>query len=476
VTAAARRRAVVPLPPSIEAAGIALRNGSLTCEDLAKACIERIERLNPSVNAFITATAEHALESAARLDRELRTGTDRGPLHGIPIAHKDIYDTAGIATTLGSPLHRDRVPAEDATLVANLRTAGTVLLGKTNMTEFASDASGRNAFYGDVRNPWNRERSAGGSSSGAAAAVAAGMCIAATGSDTGGSIRIPASWCGVVGIRPTFGLISMQGAFPRARSLDCAGPLARSVGDAAALLFAMAGNDRRPDDPRRDEDRARAGAEDLRGMRLATVDDFTYRDVDPEVGDAVAAAMREFARLGAEVSSVRIAALAAGSLGHAGLFDILLYEFHEILRDEYRRNEHRATAFGPTVRANLERGAEVTQQAYRRALSDRPRHLSEFRRIFSRVDALVTPTMPMVAPLLTESPDVFDRGRQFTLPISYLGLPSISIPCAVDRSGLPIGLLIVGDARAERRILRTAAAFERAAGFDRLRPADDRHA
>ena len=196
-------------------------------------------------------------------------------------------------------------------------------------------------------------------------------------------------------------------------------------------------------------------------MRLAIIEDYSYRDVDPQVGDAVATAMSEFARLGADVRSVKIPSLAGGSLSYSFLFDVLLYEFNQILGDQYRRSEHREQSFGPIVRANLEKGAQITEATYQRALSDRPRHLSEFRSVFAEVDAVVTPTMPTVAPLLTEAPDVYDRGRQFNIPISYLGLPSISVPCGVDSAGMPIGLLIIGDAFEERLLLRVAAAFER---------------
>ena len=264
----------------------------------------------------------------------------------------------------------------------------------------------------------------------------------------------------------------MAGAFPRTNSLDCAGPIARSVGDAAALLAAMTGDD--ASNGQR-VGWARGGSwrscpEDLRGLRLATIEDYTYRDVDPQVGDAVWTAMGEFARLGADIRNVQIPCLAAGSLNHSYLFDILLYEFHKIMGDRYRQIAHGEEFFGPIVRANLERGAQISDEMYQRALHNRPKCLSEFKRAFAEVDAVVTPTVPIVAPLLTEAAVVFDRGRQFNISISYLGLPSISVPCGFDSAGMPIGLLVTGDAFAESLILRVAASFERAACFERSTP------
>lgn len=449
------------LPASIQEAGILLRNGSITCVTLAETYLQIIKRLNPLLNALITVTDEQALETAQTLDKEFTSGNDRGPLHGIPIVHKDLYDTAGTVTSRGSGLYRKRIPETDATVVSQLRAAGTVLMGKANMTEFASDGSGKNVFFGDVRNPWDIERSAGGSSSGTAAAIAAGMCLGGTGSDTGGSIRIPASWCGLVGIRPTYGLVSMVGAFPRAYSLDCGGPLALTVHDAATLLNAMVDLDFCRANSVRPVDYAKSCAGGVKGLRLATIENFTYRDVDDEVANAVHSVVIELTRLGASMRSVKIPAL-SGPLDYSSLFNLLLYEFSQILGDEYRASRAREKSFGPIVRANLERGSQVTREAYERALSDRPKHIADFRRIFADVDALVTPTLPMVAPLLTETAETYDRGRQFNIPISYLGLPSISVPCGFSPSGLPIGILIIGDAFQESLITRVAAACERA--------------
>ena len=236
-----------PLPEGIAEAARRLREGASTAESLTAACLSRIAVFQPQLNAFVTVTGEQALEQARALDAELRAGKDRGPLHGIPIVHKDLYDTAGIVTTMGTAVLRHHLPVRDAAVVRRLREAGAVMLGKTGMNEFAAGITGTNEFHGDAHNPWDPARSPGGSSSGTAAAVAAGMALAGTGSDTGGSIRAPACWTGLTGLRPSHGLVSLAGAYPRSESLDCGGPLARSAEDCAILLQAMAGPD--PDYP-----------------------------------------------------------------------------------------------------------------------------------------------------------------------------------------------------------------------------------
>ncbi len=470
-TAAGATKKAVALPGSIAEAGRRLREGSLTAVALTRACLDGIARLEPKLKAFITVTDEQALESAAALDAELRKGKDRGPLHGIPIVHKDLYDTAGILTTVGSEFFRGRVPQEDATVVRKWKAAGTVMLGKTNMNEFAAGTSGTNKAFGDVSNPWDLARSAGGSSSGTGAAIAAGLCLGGSGSDTGGSIRIPASWSGIVGIRPTFGLVSLHGVYPRAYSLDCGGPLARTVGDVALLLNAMTGYDPRY----RYSIRApRVGyteglGKGVKGLRLGIIENYTFRDVDPEVADAVQTAADQLAKLGAEVKTVKIPLL-GGPLEYSFLFDILLYEFNQILGEQYRATRNKEEMFGPIVRANIAKGETISKETYEKALAQRPRQIAEVKQVFREVDALLTPTMPTVAPLLTAGSDVYDRGRQFNIPISFLGLPSVSVPCGFSPAGLPIGLLVIGNELQEALLIRIAAAYEAATKFYQRRP------
>ncbi|MBA3253120.1 MAG: amidase [Burkholderiaceae bacterium] len=423
-----------------------------------------MKRLQDKLNAFITITEEQALATAVQLDADLKNGKDRGPLHGIPIVHKDLYDTAGIPTTEGSEFFRSRIPTEDATVVKKLKAAGAVMLAKTNMNELAAGLTGTNMAFGDARNPWNTERSAGGSSSGTAAAIAAGCCLAGTGSDTGGSIRHPAGWCGVVGIRPTYGLVSLAGVFPRAYSLDCGGPLGRTVGDVALMLNAMVGYDPAY------QHSVRAPVDDycaeldsgVRGLRLGVVDNYTFRDIDDEVADAVRAAVDALAALGAEVKTVRIPWM-GGSLDYSPLFSILLYEFNQIMA-EHGAAERR-NMFGPIVQANLAKGETISREAYEKALTERPRRISEVKRVFAEVDALITPTMAMVAPPLTADAKTFERGFQFTIPTSFVGLPSLSVPCGFSQGGMPIGLLITANDFQEALLLRIAAAYEAATQF-----------
>ncbi len=364
-----RLRTDPQLPLSIADAGRAFRAGLLTIEALVVALCQRIREINPTLHALITVAEPYALSAASQLDAELRNGKDRGVLHGIPIVHKDLYDTAGLLTTMGSKRFSERVPNADAAVVRRLKDAGTVLLGKASMSEFATHPSGKNCFYGDVHNPFDYNRSAGGSSGGTAAAIAAGLCLGGTGSDTGGSIRIPASWCGIVGLRPTFGIVSMAGAHSRAYSLDVCGPMTRSVHDCALMLNLMVGHDPgykfSVNAPQTNY--ASSLSAGVEGLRIGLVEGYTYRDVEPDVADAVRRAAGILASLGAQIETVQIPML-AGPLEYGSLFDILLYEFNQVLGEEYRSTKNRELVYGDVVRANLTRGESVTSERYERAL------------------------------------------------------------------------------------------------------------
>ena len=461
------------LPGSIAQAAAKLRAGEMSCAELSEHCLERISALQPKLNAFVTVSADRALATARERDAEFRSGRDRGPLHGIPIVHKDCYDTTGVLTTVGAEIFRHRVPQADATLVQRLHAAGAVTLGKTQMNEFAAGMSGRNAFFGDAHNPWDTTRAAGGSSSGSACAVAARLCLGASGTDAGGSIRLPAAWTGIVGLRPTFGRVSKAGAYPRSYSFDCGGPLAASVADLALLLQAMAGADARDPDSLADPvpDYAAALSSGVRGLRLGVVRDFSLQDVEEEVAQALGKAIGVLTGLGAEARDLAVPVLVAGRFDYRVIFDILLYEFHQILVSEYRRTPARERRFGTVVQANLERGAAISGEAYRAALGERERFVDEVRRGFDALDALITPTAPMTALDLNAREAEFDRARQFTMPFSLAGLPAISVPCGFDRAGLPIGMQIVGGRLQESLVLRIAAAFEAATQFHRRSPA-----
>jgi aspartyl-tRNA(Asn)/glutamyl-tRNA(Gln) amidotransferase subunit A len=459
-------------PGSIAQAAARLRAGELTCVGLTEDCLARISALQPKLNAFITVTGDRALAAARERDAELGSGHDRGPLHGIPMVHKDCYDTAGIRTTVGAEIFRARVPQSDATIVQHLHAAGALVLGKTQMNELAAGMSGRNAFFGDAHNPWDTKRAPGGSSSGSACAIAARLCLGASGTDAGGSIRLPAAWTGIVGLRPTYGRVSKAGAYPRSFSFDCAGPLAASVADVALLLQAMAGHDARDPhslvDPVPDyTTSARPG---LRGLKLGMVRDFSLHHVDDDIAQALRDALGVLTGLGAEVHDAVVPLLAAGGFDYRAMFDILLYEFHQILGAEPLARSAREEHFGAVVRANLERGAAISAEAYRAALGARERFVRELRQAFTALDALITPSAPMTALELHAPEAEFDRARRFTIPFSLAGLPAISVPCGFDRRGLPVGMQIVGKHLQEPLVLRIAAAYEAATVFHRRAP------
>jgi aspartyl-tRNA(Asn)/glutamyl-tRNA(Gln) amidotransferase subunit A len=457
------------LPQSIDEAGRALRSGAVSVEELIGAYLARIERLQPAINAFITVSADAALRDARRLDAELRAGRERGPLHGIPVLYKDSIDTRGVRSTAGAGIFRDRIPERDATIVRRLDAAGMVMLGKANMSELGSGSSGVNVFYGNVHNPWDLARAPGGSSSGTAAAIAAGMSLTGIGTDAGGSIRQPASRCGIFGLRPTFGRVSVAGVWPRTRTLGAAGPMTRCARDAALMLNALAGYD--PDYPSSldvpAEDFTAQIDAGVRGLRLGVVEDYTFTDIDPEVESALRGAVDVLAGLGARIERVRITEL-TGALEYSTLFaNVLLYEFNQIMRERYDAADK--SLFGPAAHSDLARGAMVTRETYERILRERPRHAAAVKAVFSKVDALLAPVLPNVTPLQTAPAEVWALGRRFNLPFSYVGAPSVSVPCGFAQ-GMPVGLQVVANDLQESLLLRIAAAFEQATDYHRRRP------
>jgi aspartyl-tRNA(Asn)/glutamyl-tRNA(Gln) amidotransferase subunit A len=416
----------------IEDAAKALRERKTTCVALARAALERIESLQPEINAFITVTADAALARASVLDRELDAGRDRGPLHGIPYACKDNIDTAGVRTTVGARYFEDRVPTSDAVVVQRLAAAGAVMVGKANLNEFAAGTSGKNMRFGDVHNPRSHAHSAGGSSSGSAAAVASGMALAALGSDTSGSIRVPAACTGIVGLRPTFGRVPIQGVFPRAESFDVVGPLARSVRGCALMLDALAPG----------EDFAEGIDSGIAGLRIGLMHDFH------DVGSRLRA-------LGAEVQDVAM----QDALGYGGLMEIMLFEFHRILGEPFRACRNPDEIFGPVVCANLRRGQEISEADYRSALAARDRQSAAVQAMLGEIDAHVTPVLPGATPRLDASAEEFDRQRKYMIAFSGAGVPAISLPCGAS-DGLPVGMQIVAGRGFEKLLLRIARAFE----------------
>lgn len=470
------------LPRTILEAGARLRRGEFDCVELTRRYLARIAALQPRINAFITVTAERALATAHGLDEDLRAGRDRGPLHGIPIVHKDCFDVAGTATTAGAALYRDRFAVEDALVVRRLEAAGAITLGKTNMNELAAGTSGCNVHFGDVHNPWNLALSPGGSSSGTAAAIAAGLCLGGTGSDAGGSIRVPAACTGLVGLRPTRGLVPLQGCIPRTRTYDVAGPLAVCVHDCALLLQAMTSAQPaapRPFDPLREGDEcAAAAARGLQGRRLGVVEGFGWEGAAPEVKSRLQASLDAIERAGAHLQPVVVAAWTAGPTLNE-LMDIMLYEFVELMSDELSGRDDLDCVLGPVVCANLAAGRRVDRSRYERLVGLRDDAVRSALAALADVDALVAPAMTTLPPRLDAPASEFDRARETMLPVSFVGVPAIVLPCGQSSSGLPVGLQLVGKEYAEPALLALAAAVEHVLGGPAwlpAAPADDSNA
>jgi aspartyl-tRNA(Asn)/glutamyl-tRNA(Gln) amidotransferase subunit A len=440
-----------------------LRKRHISCVELLDDALRSIAAQNPELNAFITITEEEARLQARLLDSELAAGRDRGPLHGIPIAVKDLFYTAGVRTTNGSALFRDFVPDYDATVVRKLDDAGAVCVGKLNQHELAYGITSNNPHFGPVRNPRNPDRIPGGSSGGSGAAVASNMVFMAMGSDTGGSIRIPASYCGTVGIKPTFGRVSRHGCFPLGLTLDHMGPLTRTVEDAALTLKAIAGPD-----PKDESTQAAAGREltlpphdGLTRLRVGVPSNFYLANVTPEVRTAFDRAVNSAKRCGAEVEEVH-APDPAGLNTIARV--ILLAEASAILEPHL----HRRSDFGADVLATLDGGRFISGTDYVNAQRVRRRMQHAWNEMFRSIDVLFTPTAPITAPKIGdatvmingEEEDARLASTRLVRGINLLGLPAISVPCGTGADGLPIGLQIIGRAWEERTVLGAAAALE----------------
>ena len=445
-----------------EAAG-ALRRREVSSEELTAAALARISRLNPSLHAFITVTAEAALRRAKQADAELGAGRDLGPLHGIPIAFKDVFATRGVLTTAGSKLFEHHVPQTDAAAVERTAAAGAVSLGKLNMHELAYGITSDNPHFGAVRNPWGTTRSPGGSSGGAGAAIAAQMIFAAVGTDTGGSLRIPAAFCGVVGLKPSYGRVSRFGVTPLSWTMDHVGPLAASVRDAAVMLQALAGRDER--DPSSSRlavvDFVPAEGCSIRGIRIGIAENFYFERLDESVESAVRVGVARAASLGAEVKPVRVPDMEALN---AAARVIQLAEAAAAHTPHLGRRE----AFGADVLALLDQGRLIPATLYLNAQRFRRAIQREFARLWADVDCLIAPTTPIVAPRVGQTTvplrgseeDVRLAATRLTRPINALGLPALSMPCGLSPDGLPIGLQIIGPPFEEARILRIGAVLE----------------
>ena len=453
---------------SIAEAARLVRARKLSPVELTEACLKRIEHLAGRLNAFITVAADQAMRDATAAQNLIAKGVYRGPLHGIPVALKDIFGMAGVRETAGSKILAENVSAEDAEATTLLKGSGAVILGKLNLHEFAFGATGVNPHYGAARNPWDTARITGGSSSGSGAAVASGECPAALGTDTGGSVRIPASLCGIVGLKPTYGRVSKRGVLPLSWSLDHVGPMTRTVEDTAIVLSAIAGHD--ADDPKSaDEpalDYAASLGGGLAGLRVGVPRRFFFENVDPDVERAVRSAVNLLGDMGAVVTEVEAPLIneVPGALGGIMLPEALAY--HE------RWMKERPDDYGDDVRYRLELGARYTAVQYVQAQRFREKAVEAWRQdVFSQVDLVVTPTTPVTAARIDDSDlEVTLSLIRFTNPFNFLRVPAVSVPCGFSSTGLPIGLQLVGRWWDEATLLRAAHTYERATDWHTRRP------
>jgi aspartyl-tRNA(Asn)/glutamyl-tRNA(Gln) amidotransferase subunit A len=426
---------------SIAEASRLIRKREVSPSDLTRACLDRIDQLNKKLNAFITVASDQAMATAKQLDREK---IPRGPLHGIPIALKDLFDTEGIRTTAASALLADRVPTQDAEVVRRLRAAGAIILGKLNMDEFAYNFTGEASHFGVCKNPWDIRYSPGGSSGGSAVAVAARMCLASLGSDTGGSIRLPASFCGIAGLKPTYGLVPLDGVTPLAWSLDHAGPMCRTVADTATMLSAMTG-------------KVYKHAGDFRKLRVGFLRAKFCDGLAPEVAKAMNGVIHVFEKLGVEVRDATLPDIKPTVIVRA---EALAYHQQYLPKQEAR--------YQPKILGQIREGEKVTLADYANSVRNLHEVRNSIARTFEQVDVLLSPTSPEPPFLLGSNPDF--RFLRNTLPFNVLGIPTLSIPGGFDENGLPIGVQISGPAHGEERVFALAHAYERTEAWINRRP------
>jgi aspartyl-tRNA(Asn)/glutamyl-tRNA(Gln) amidotransferase subunit A len=434
-----------------------LRGKKISSQELAEACYRQIERLNQKLNAFITVID---LQDALNAQLPVGNASSSNALRGIPLAVKDLFDTAGIRTTAGSKFFAENIPPEDSFVVEKLRQGGALILGKTNTHEIALGVTGNNPHYGTARNPWDATRIPGGSSSGSAIAVATGMALGALGTDTGGSIRIPASLCGIVGFKPTFGRVSVRGVFPLSWNLDHVGPLTKCVKDAAAMLQVISIYD--PIDPSSIKmltgDYLGHLLDDVTGRKIAFgVGDY-IESADPEILSAVRDSVLVFESVGCKVQEVNMDWMREAALANKTMTQSDGAAVH---RDRLREHPE---MFGEDIRRRLEDGAKTTSTEYILARRTQAEVRKRFEQFFESYDFLITPTTPIAAPTIEGHDAVEQAGRltRFTAPFNLAGLPALSLPCGFTKEGLPIGLQIISRAWADAKVLNAGYAFEQA--------------
>jgi aspartyl-tRNA(Asn)/glutamyl-tRNA(Gln) amidotransferase subunit A len=447
----------------------AIAQKRVSSREATQSCLRRIARCEPRLNAFIAIEADEAMKAADAADAALAKGGGRGALHGVPLAHKDMYYETGRVVTCGSKIRRDFVASTTSTALQRLKDAGTVRLGTLQMAEFAYGPTGHNAHFGAVHNPWRFDHITGGSSSGSGAAVAARLTFAALGSDTGGSVRMPAHFCGVTGLKTTVGRISRAGAMPLSQSLDTVGPLARTAGDCALLLGLMAGAD--PEDPTAVSgplpDYMTAVQRPVKGLAIGIPTAFYVDDLDPEVARIIDETVAVLRREGATIVQVELPDQRQLAAASQLVLAVEAAAFHK------RWMIERPQDYGPQVLMRLQNGLAVPAVSYLEAMRWRGPALAAHLAAVNGVDAVIAPVAPVAAPTIAESdvgnsPDadaVIQRLTRFTRPVNYLGLPSLAIPSGFTRDGLPVGMQLIGRPFDEATLLRIGAAFQRATDF-----------
>ncbi len=466
-----------PALMSLTAVAKAIANKQLSSHEVTRSCLHRIARWQPKLNAFMEIESESALKAADEADAALARGGSRGALHGVPLAHKDMYYDAGKVVTCGSLIRRDFVATTTSTALQRLKDAGTIRLGSLQMVEFAYGPTGHNYHHGTVHNPWKSGHITGGSSSGSGSAVAARLTFAALGSDTGGSIRMPAHFCGVTGLKVTWGRVSRAGAMPLSQSLDTVGPLARSVEDCALLLGLMAGPD--PEDPTASTtpvgDYMAATSASLKGLKIGVPTSFYVDDLDADVAKALDDTIAVLKREGADIVKVDLPDQGQLTAACQIVLAVEATAYHK------RWLIERPQDYGPQVLMRLQNGLAIPGVLYLEAMRWRGPALAAHVAATSNVDAVLAPVAPVAAPTIAESdvgnsPNaeaVIQRLTRFTRPINYLGLPSLSIPCGFNGKGLPIGMQLIGRSFDEATLLTIGAAFQRATDFhERVPPAE----
>jgi aspartyl-tRNA(Asn)/glutamyl-tRNA(Gln) amidotransferase subunit A len=454
---------------TIRQASRLIKRRELSPVELTHAFLDRIEKVDKKTKSYVTLTADSALKEARAAEAEILKGKYRGPLHGIPLAHKDLYDTKGIRTTAQSKVHEHRVPTEDATTIARLKQAGSVMMGKLAMHEFASGGPPTDLFP-QARNPWNTDYITSGSSSGSGAAVAAGLCMGSLGSDTGGSIRGPASFCGIVGLKPTYGRVSRYGVIPLSWSLDHCGPMTWTVEDTAYMLQAVAGHD--PKDPTTSRapvpDYFRSLKEDIKGLVIGIPSHYFFTSkngADAETIAIVKKAVTQLEEMGAKVQDVKIPSL------EYSLISTIIIMFAEAFTYHLPNLHNQPQNFGELFLAHVYLGGVFTAADYVQAQRMRNRIKREFAEVLQKVDVIASPTTSS-APIPYEgySRCSFAGSPSFPTPYNQTGMPAISIPCGFNKKKMPIGFQIAGKPFDEPTVLRVAYAYQQAAEFYKRRP------